>query len=204
MRTTRTILRQASDWVNASAIAACAALLAAMLMISAIGITLDLVKMAYAAFGWGDPLVDGVGGWLYANSRASVVRVFLPWLGMLSITVAFKYCEHVAIDLFSSSLPPALLAAVKTVNFVAIAAFGGLLAWYGLELFTVSNRSTIVSSSLIISQRWMVAAVPVAGIVICLHLADGFRLLDERNAAKSELDAGDLAEGRESVAEARP
>lgn len=185
--TTLSRLRQLSDLVNAITIAFCAALLLAMMLVSATGIVIDLAYSGICYFTGFDPLTNEVARWAHANSRPSVVRVFLPWFGMLSITVAFKYCEHVAIDVFSSSLPQPALRIVKAVNFIAIALFGAALAWYGLELAIAANRQFIVSESLQLSQRWTVSAVPVAGFIICIHLFDGFALLDERNASKGEL-----------------
>lgn len=181
-------LSRISDRLNTLVIGLCAGLLAVMLVVSAAGVVLDLVVTLARQFGTGEAFTSGVGGWLYANTRPSVVRIFLPWLGMMSITVAFKYGEHIAIDLFSHRLPAAALLTIKVINFVSIAMFGFLLAWYGAELFALSSRSMIISSSLVLSQRWTVAAVPLAGLVICVHLADGFRLLEERNAARQDAD----------------
>lgn len=200
----RLSLSRISDRLNTLVIGLCAGLLAAMLVVSAIGVVLELVVTLARQLGVSEAFASGVGGWLYANTRPSVVRIFLPWLGMMSITVAFKYGEHIAIDLFSHRLPRAALLTIKVISFISIALFGLLLVWYGAELFALSSRNMIVSSSLALSQRWTVAAVPLAGLVICVHLADGFRLLEERNAAKQDaLGQGDDRQEKANRSEAR-
>jgi len=191
-------LSRVSDRLNTFVIGLCAVLLALMLIVSAVGVVVDLVVTVARQLGWDELFGSGIGGWVYANTRPSVVRIFLPWLGMMSITVAFKFGEHIAIDLFSHRLPMTALRTIKVINFLSIALFGVLLVWYGVELFALSSRNTIVSSSLALSQRWTVAAVPLAGFVICVHLADGFRLLKERNAAKQQ--AGGQDEDRQESA----
>jgi len=175
-----TPLSRLSDAVNMATVAVCAALLAVMLSVSALGILLEAMHSLFLRAGWADAFGAGWLSIVYANTRPSFVRLFLPWLGMLSITVAFKQCEHVAIGALARSLPGPLFRFTRWVNFVAIALFAGALVWYGFDYAVGSTHLFIVSDDIQLSQRWTAAAVPVAGLILVIHLADGLRLLDER------------------------
>ncbi|MEA3440874.1 MAG: TRAP transporter small permease, partial [Chloroflexota bacterium] len=74
-------LQRISDIVNMIAIVFGVLFVVTMLVLSTIGITYQLVS--------GSALT-----WAY-----SLTRLFLPWLALLSVTVAFKSGEHVAISM---------------------------------------------------------------------------------------------------------
>ncbi len=74
-------LQRISDIVNTVVIVLGVLFVVTMLVLSTIGITYQLI--------FGSALT-----WSY-----SLTRLFLPWLAMLSVTVAFKSGEHVAISM---------------------------------------------------------------------------------------------------------
>ena len=74
-------LQQISDLVNRIVIIFGVFFVVTMLILSTIGITYQLVFSSALT-------------WSY-----SLTRLFLPWLAMLSLTVAFKSGEHVAISM---------------------------------------------------------------------------------------------------------
>lgn len=55
----------------------------------------------------------------------SLARLFVPWIGMLSITVAFHAGEHVAMSMMQRLLPKQLAKAMQYAAFAAVAVFGG-------------------------------------------------------------------------------
>src|SRR5690554_4162606 len=83
-------LRRLSDMVNQLAILVCIACVLAMLGIS---FTAFVYKLAT-----GNTL-----SWTY-----SLARLFLPWIGFLSMTISLRYGEHVAMTLLVRSLPRVL------------------------------------------------------------------------------------------------
>ena len=179
----RTRLRWLSDAANQVTIVVCAVLIVIMLALSAIGIFMAALASIAEAAGVGHWFINGPLAWAYDNTRSSVVRLFLPWLGMLSITVAFKYGEHIAILALAHAMPGWAYRVAQGLNLFAIAFFGAALVWYGFEFAVDARHLYIVSDSIQISHRWTAASVPVAGLILCLHLADGVALLDERHDA---------------------
>ena len=181
-------LRRLSDIANQATIALCAAILLIMLTISALGITMEALHAISAGFDAESYFETGLAGWIRANTQPSFVRLFLPWLGMLSISVAFKYGEHIAIIVLARMLPRPAFLLVQAMNLSAIGLFGLALTWYGLEFLVNATHVYIVSDTIQISQRWSAAAVPVAGLLVCLHLFDGLALI-ERSASADALEA---------------
>ena len=198
-------LRRISDGVNQATIAVCAVILALMLAISAAGILLELLLALLSRIGQASLFDSGPLAFAYANTRPSLFRLFLPWLGMLSITVAFKYGEHIAIGAVARLLPRWAARLAQAINLAAIAIFGLALVWYGITFFRDATNLYIISSSLQVSHHWTAAAVPVAGLILWLHLVDGLALLEERGVLSAAMlpdeetsdVAGETADGRE-------
>lgn len=153
-------IRQVSDWVNQVAIVACVACVIIMLGIS---FTAFIYKLAT-----GSSL-----SWTY-----SLARLFLPWIGFLSMTISLRYGEHVAMTLMVRSLPRVMvtIAAALCLGFVAL--FGMLLLWYGWGYFTSANQVYMVSDQIQISARYTAIVVPMSGAIILLHVTQGFSLLE--------------------------
>jgi TRAP-type C4-dicarboxylate transport system permease small subunit len=149
-----------SDGLGAVATVVCVAALLIMLAISFIGFFYMIVTGAALS-------------WTY-----SLARLFIPWLGLLSITVAWKRGEHVAMTALVNALPPRLLPVVRVLNFVVVAAFSGLLVWFGWKYFQSTRQLYMVSDQIQIHARWVAAAVPVTGAILVVHMLCGRLALD--------------------------
>lgn len=153
-------LRRLSDSLNRAAIAFCVACVIAMLAISFIGF--------FYMMGTGEAL-----SWTY-----SLARLFMPWIGMLSITIAFKGGEHVAMNLLLGLVPAGITRAMQWTSVALIGLFALLLLWFGWDFFLGSNQYYMVSDQIRIHGRWVAACMPVSGAILLVHLADGMRLLE--------------------------
>ncbi|MDN6180207.1 MAG: TRAP transporter small permease subunit [Halomonas subglaciescola] len=153
-------LRRLSDWVNQAAIVACVACVMVMLGIS------------FTAFVY--KLVTGSSlSWTY-----SLARLFLPWIGFLSMTISLRYGEHVAMTLLVRSLPRALLTVSAGLCLAIVALFGALLLWYGWSYFASARQVYMVSDQIQVSAKFTAIVVPLSGAIILLHLVQGFDLLE--------------------------
>ncbi|HWQ37819.1 MAG TPA: TRAP transporter small permease subunit [Burkholderiales bacterium] len=152
-------LRKLSDRANRVTIAVCVACVLVMLSISFIGFFYMIVTGAALS-------------WTY-----SLARLFIPWIGMLSITVAFKGGEHVAVNMVVRLLPGRFSRLLRSASLFLVALFALLLVWFGWHFFLASNQIYMVSDQLQVHARWIAACVPVSGLILLLHLASGFALL---------------------------
>jgi TRAP-type C4-dicarboxylate transport system permease small subunit len=162
-------LQRISDIVNTIVIVFGVLFVVTMLVISSIGITYQLVS--------GSALT-----WSY-----SLTRLFLPWLAMLSVTVAFKSGEHVAISMAIKYLSPKMLRATQLLNFTFVGLFAVALIWYGLVFFKNSTQLFMVSDTLQISHKWTALSIPVCGLIMCVHLLSGLSLVQHLDIT-TELD----------------
>ena len=161
--------RAVSDNLNRGVIAVCVAFVLAMLSISFIGFFYMVVTGAALS-------------WTY-----SLARLFIPWIGMLSITVAFKSGEHVAMAVLLERLPAGLAAFLRYVILSIVALFGAMMVWFGWEFVVNSTQHYMVSDQLQVHHRWVVACVPVTGLILLIHLASGADLLRPRIADDGEV-----------------
>lgn len=162
-------LQRISDIVNTIAIVFGVLFVVTMLVLSTIGITYQLVS--------GSALT-----WAY-----SLTRLFLPWLALLSVTVAFKSGEHVAISMAIRYLSPKLLRATQCLNLALVGLFAVALVWYGIIFFENSTQLFMVSDTLQISHKWTALSIPVCGLIMCVHLLSGVSLVQHLDIT-TELD----------------
>jgi TRAP-type C4-dicarboxylate transport system permease small subunit len=158
-RGARARCRDISDWVNRLVLVVCVAMITVMFTISVVGI-------AHQAF-YGSALT-------WSNSLA---RLFVPWIAMLSLTVAFKRGEHIAMGMIASRAPAWMLRIAQGVGVLVIGLFGVALFWYGIGFFRDSTQLFMISDFLQISHQWVAVAVPLSGLILIVHLADGVALL---------------------------
>jgi TRAP-type C4-dicarboxylate transport system permease small subunit len=162
-------LQRISDIVNTVVIVLGVLFVVTMLALSTIGITYQLI--------FGSALT-----WSY-----SLTRLFLPWLAMLSVTVAFKSGEHVAISMAIKYLSPKMVRATQVLNLTFVGLFAVALIWYGLIFFENSTQLFMVSDTLQISHKWTALSIPVCGLIMCVHLLGGLSLVQHLDIT-TELD----------------
>ncbi len=153
-------LKRVSDVVNTAV-----TILAVVLFVIMLSLSLTAI---FFQFVLGQPTT-----WAY-----SLTRLFLPWIAMLSITVALKHNEHIGVTMAIRHLPQSALRVVQLASLCTVAFFGATLAWYGIDFFVHSTQLYMVSDNLQVSHRWTAASVPLAGLVICIHVLSGLALVE--------------------------
>ncbi len=171
-------LKHISDGLNRIVLWACAVLVIVMLSISMFGIILEVTFNTFEMLDVGETFAASPLAWLYSQTRPSMTRLFLPWLAMLSVTIAFKSGEHVAISMLVRRLSPGMLRIVHSINLAAVALFGIALVWYGIGFFQNSTQFFMVSDTLQVSHKWTAMSVPVCGFIMCVHLLSGLSLVE--------------------------
>ncbi len=104
-----TPLRRVSDLVNQVAIVVCVGCILAMLGIS---FTAFIYKL----------MTGSALSWTY-----SLARLFLPWIGFLSMTISLRYGEHVAMTLLVRSLPRVMVQVAAGLCLAVIGLFALML-----------------------------------------------------------------------------
>ncbi|MGH6904088.1 MAG: TRAP transporter small permease [Geminicoccaceae bacterium] len=177
-------LRTLSDRVNQAVIAVCIACFLIMLAISFVGFLYQVITGAALS-------------WTY-----SLARLFVPWIGMLSITVAFRSGEHIAMAILLQTLPPRLVTIISYANVAIIGVVALLLVWFGWQYFITTTHYNMVSDQIQIHQRFVAACIPLTGLILLVHLAYGVHLLDLADPAAEVEEL--LRESEAAEAEAKP
>lgn len=162
-------LAKFSERLNLFVTAVCAALLVAMLGISFSGALYQAIV--------GDAL-----SWTY-----SLARQFVPWIALLSISVAFRNTEHVAMNLITNAAPQMVRTFLQWVTVAAIGIFGLVLLIAGTQFVLESDQLVMISDQIQFSQRWVAASLPVTGAIMLMHLAAGRSLIETTTFMPSEL-----------------
>jgi len=163
-------LHRLSDVVNRLTILLCALCVLAMLTITFVGSIWQAVT--------GEAL-----SWTY-----SLARQFVPWIGFLSITVAFKKSEHVAVNLLGPRLPPAAARLLERAVVLLLWVFALLMIYEGARFFLETRQMVMVSDKIQFSQRWTVASVPVMGVIMLIHATTGAALLEPVRSTSALVD----------------
>jgi TRAP-type C4-dicarboxylate transport system permease small subunit len=153
-------LAAVSDGLNQAVTVTCVFCILVMLGISFVG--------AFYMSITGDAL-----SWTY-----SLARLFIPWLALLSITIAYKAGEHIAMTSVLHVLPRRILPLLRAVNIAVTGLFAVLLVWYGWSYAMGSQQLYMVSDRIQIDARWVAAAVPVTGMILVIHMLCGSLMTD--------------------------
>ena len=161
-----------------------------------IGCFLIMLTISFVGFFY--QVITGAAlSWTY-----SLARLFVPWIAMLSITVAFRRGEHVAMAILLQILPPRVATIISYANLAIVGVLALLLIWFGWQFFITTTHYNMVSDQIQIHNRFVAACIPVTGLILLVHLACGLRLLD---LAAPEAEVEELLrESEAGEAEARP
>lgn len=97
----------------------------------------------------------------------TLLKVLTVWGTMLSISVAFKSGEHVAVEGVVRLLPRAHQRIVLLFGYLLIALYMVALVWQGLLLLMKPQGIILVLN---ISYGWVLASVPVTAAIHLVHL----------------------------------
>ncbi len=91
----------------------------------------------------------------------------LCWLTLIGAAVGVAERSHFALNLLTHRFPPRARHVIHVFNNLLTAAFGGLIAWIGVQLAVLNAMLT--SPALEFSLAWLYAAATVGGILIALY-----------------------------------
>jgi TRAP-type C4-dicarboxylate transport system permease small subunit len=96
-----------------------------------------------------------------------VGELSLAWLTLIGAAIGIQSRSHFSLSVFVHRLPEAAQLWVHRFNHALIAAFGLLVAWYGVKLCLL-NR-TLTTPGLEINLAWLYASSVIGGILIAIY-----------------------------------
>jgi len=136
-------------------------MIAGAMVLAAIAIMLTGVFLRYVAIHITDWLdVDPINFFWVEE----VGELLLAWLTLVGAAVGIAERSHFTLAILVHRLSARMQQAIHVFNYVTIAIFGGLIAWYGLGLVQLNH--TLVSAALEINLGWLYGATVVGGTLI--------------------------------------
>lgn len=137
-----------------------------VVVVGLVTLTAVLVVQVAARYVFGAPTV-----W----SEELAISLFV-WVAMLSIPLGFRRGEHLAIDVLSRRLRPAMVKVLATlVSILSVAALG-VIGWYALQLLSSANRQVLpgITEGLGVPAKvsWVYAAVPVGCAIAVIFIVE--------------------------------
>jgi TRAP-type C4-dicarboxylate transport system permease small subunit len=96
-----------------------------------------------------------------------VGELSLAWLTLIGAAIGIRSRSHFTLAVFVHRLPLKAQLWIHRFNHALIAAVGGLVAWYGLQLCLL-NR-TLTTPGLQINLAWLYASAVVGGVLIAVY-----------------------------------
>jgi TRAP-type C4-dicarboxylate transport system permease small subunit len=96
-----------------------------------------------------------------------VGELSLAWLTLIGAAIGIQSRAHFSLSVFVHRLPEQAQCWIRRFNHALIAAFGLLVAWYGLKLCLL-NR-TLTTPGLEINLAWLYASSVIGGILIAIY-----------------------------------
>ncbi len=106
-----------------------------------------------------------------------VGELALAWMTFIGAALGLRKGVHFSVQILTERLPPRVLTAVFTIQYVLIAAFGVLIAVFGWHVSEGNSQS--FSPALDLNLRWLYLSSVVGGTLMaiysCACIADGWR-----------------------------
>jgi TRAP-type C4-dicarboxylate transport system permease small subunit len=91
----------------------------------------------------------------------------LAWLTMIGAGLGIAERSHFTLHFLVHRFPPAAQRITHVAVYIAIAGFGALACWYGIQLAIVNSKLT--SPALEVNLAWLYAAPAVGGALIVIY-----------------------------------
>jgi TRAP-type C4-dicarboxylate transport system permease small subunit len=102
-----------------------------------------------------------------------IARLCFVWMVFLGAAVGVRRGSHFRLHLVVDRLGPGVVRAAHALSVVVIAAFGGVLVYYGLKLVELGQfQQTPVMG---LSKAYVYASMPVGGALMIAYALAGLR-----------------------------
>lgn len=108
-----------------------------------------------------------------------VSKVLMIYCSLLGIPAALKKGQHMSVEGFLLRLPRKIQLGVRYFNYAVVAVFVLVLFWYGLLEVINAKDSYMITGTTRISQKWLMASLPISAFIQFVHLLTAPRIIRE-------------------------
>lgn len=136
-------------------------IVAGVMVLAAIAVMLTGVFLRYIAIHITDFLdIDPINFFWVEE----VGELLLAWLTLVGAAVGIAERSHFTLAILVHKFSARTQRVIHVFNHLLIAAFGAMIAWYGIGLVRLNH--TLVSAALEINLAWLYGATIVAGVLM--------------------------------------
>lgn len=96
-----------------------------------------------------------------------VATLMLVWFSLIGMAIGVLEKIHISIEMFTSKLPAKAISILESVDHILMAAFGGLMVYYGVVIMNMTKLSTMPATKLPSSVLYVI--LPLSGILVFLN-----------------------------------
>ncbi len=96
-----------------------------------------------------------------------VATLMLVWFSLIGMAIGVLEKIHISIEMFTSKLPAKAIGILESVDHILMAAFGGLMVYYGVVIMNMTKLSTMPATKLPSSVLYVI--LPLSGILVFLN-----------------------------------
>ena len=96
-----------------------------------------------------------------------VATLMLVWFSLIGMAIGVLEKIHISIEMFTSKLPAKAIGGLESIDHILMAAFGGLMIYYGIVIMNMTKLSTMPATKLPSAVLYVI--LPLSGILVFLN-----------------------------------
>lgn len=113
-----------------------------------------------------------------------IATLMLVWFSLIGMAIGVLEKIHINIEMFTAKLPAKVISVLESINHILIAAFGGLMVYFGGLIMNMTKMSTMPATKMPSAVLYVI--LPLSGILVLLNAVLVAAKQDTKIFAESE------------------
>ena len=96
-----------------------------------------------------------------------IATLMLVWFSLIGMAIGVLEKIHISIEMFTAKLPAKVISLLESLNHLLIAAFGGLMVYFGTLIMNMTKMSTMPATKMPSAVLYII--LPLSGILVLLN-----------------------------------
>jgi len=96
-----------------------------------------------------------------------IATLMLVWFSLIGMAIGVLEKIHISIEMFTAKLPAKVISLLESLNHLLIAAFGGLMVYFGALIMNMTKMSTMPATKMPSAVLYII--LPLSGILVLLN-----------------------------------
>ena len=96
-----------------------------------------------------------------------IATLMLVWFSLIGMAIGVLEKIHISIEMFTAKLPAKAIRVLDSINHLLIAAFGGLMVYFGALIMNMTKMSTMPATKMPSAVLYVI--LPLSGILVLLN-----------------------------------